>query len=774
MQVAFQDQGFDFVPWRPVLGRVFDRAFSFDSETTRIDDERNWLTPAYVLGAAFDGKHGVFVSRDRLTGFFAAHADADVAFHNAPFDLDVIATAAPDVNLYDRVDANLVRDTQIMHRLLTLGEEGHTAFGKDESSLECCASKYLGVALPKDVVDASGNPIRLSYGKWLGRPLGDVDRVYLEYLAKDAIATYRVHEVLLERSQSLLRGASDVWGHVSEEWLRQCVARFGLQTHHIQLKAAIVLRAITANGLHLDTGRRADLAKALQSLLETQKAELHNFGYLPGGKGANRSLEAALRQRTNLNPGLTYPQTDSGRFATAYDALCDLANDDPFVKALLEFRETEKLLGSFVGKMARPVLHPSFNVLARSGRTSSFGQINAQNLPKSDDVRACFVPGAGFEFIDADYATIELSTLAQACMTQFGLDSKMAAAINAGEDLHKLVAARMLGIPIDQVTKAQRQKAKPVNFGKPGGMGTGTLSDYAKLSYGVVLTPDEAEALSNSWFDQFPEMRAYLGDQTDTALELAELLDLTPVTHFASTSDRRFLGHPDNAGREEVAHEILGMMLLKVIGHSAPTTARGKPYSPEDIEYFWSRLDAVTDRLRSTFRNAIRVRQPSRPLQRAVMGLVGRRPVFTLSGRLRAQATYSARHNTIFQGLAADGAKLALWRLWRAGYRIVNFVHDQVLIEVLACSPEERLCHARQIREHMIQGMMEVVPDVRIDVSFAAMTRWYKNAEAVFDGTGTGLLVWEPLRAEGRSLCLTSATQAPKEAVENQVHARKT
>jgi DNA polymerase I-like protein with 3'-5' exonuclease and polymerase domains len=56
--------------------------------------------------------------------------------------------------------------------------------------------------------------------------------------------------------------------------------------------------------------------------------------------------------------------------------------------------------------MARPVLHPSFNVLARSGRTSSFGEINAQNLPKSDAVRACFVPRSGHEFIDADYATI--------------------------------------------------------------------------------------------------------------------------------------------------------------------------------------------------------------------------------------------------------------------------------------------------------------------------------------------------------------------------------
>jgi hypothetical protein len=49
---------------------------------------------------------------------------------------------------------------------------------------------------------------------------------------------------------------------------------------------------------------------------------------------------------------------------------------------------------------------------------------------------------------------------------------------------------------------------------------------------------------------------------------------------------------------------------------------------------------------------------------------------------LRASATSSARHNTMFQGLAADGAKLALWKLWRAGYRLVNFIHDEILVEL--------------------------------------------------------------------------------------------
>ena len=78
----------------------------------------------------------------------------------------------------------------------------------------------------------------------------------------------------------------------------------------------------------------------------------------------------------------------------------------------------------------------------------------------------------------------------------------------------------------------------------------------------------------------------------------------------------------------------------------------------------------------------------------AARGLVGRRGVFTLTGRLGAAAAYCARHNTVFQGLAADGAKLALWQLYRAGYRIVNFVHDEIVVEV-AAGPQAQLLAVR-------------------------------------------------------------------------------
>ena len=742
MKINFGGTNYGFRPWRPADGACLRGAIGLDTETTRIDEARPWLSPTYVLGAAFDGEAGFFVTREHLKVFLAAHPTNPLVFHNAPFDLDVIHTAVPAARIYDRVETNPVWDTQLLHRLLTLGEHGHTSQGQGESTLERCAESYLSIELDKEAMDSKGNLVRLSYGKWLKQRPNEIEPCYLQYLAEDVIAAHKVFLVLRSRVDQILWSASGTWGYVSDDWLRGCVARFGPQTHHIQLKAAIVLRAITANGLCLDTRRRQKLTTRLEELLTRQKCSLRESYYLPGQRGSNKALQAILQRIAKASPHLVFPKTETGNFATRQDVLQGLADSVPFVKLLLEYKETEKLLGSFVGKMAKSELHPSFNTLARSGRTSSFGDVNAQNLPKRDEVRSCFVPRPGHVFIDADYAMIELVTLAQACRSQFGLDSKMADAINAGEDLHRLVAAKMLGKAPTEVTKAERQKAKPVNFGKPGGMGDETLTSYAEANYGVALTAGEASALSQSWLDLFPEMRDFLGDTTDTPLELAVLLNLTRATYAAHTGDQRFSRRPITTGREDHPFDVLGMMLLKVVKVNAPQTRDGRSYSQDEIDYFFASLEAVLDRLPHKLHQAVRDRAPSKQLQRAVMGLVGRAGVFTATGRLRADASFTARHNTIFQGLAADGAKLALWKLWRAGYRVVNFIHDQVLVEVPEGSDLRR--HAVRIKKLMISGMREVVADVRIDVAYAASGRWYKDAEEVYDATGEKLLVWKP------------------------------
>lgn len=747
MNIDFGGRAYPFRPWKPELGRVFTRPFSFDCETTAIDKECHWVAPAYVIGAACDGKEGYFVPRDRVAAFWAAH-DLPVIFHNAAFDLDVIDALAPELDVYAKVDDNRVWDTWVMHKLHSLATAGHTAGNEGEATLEACAEQYLGIELPKDVRDDAGDPIRTSYGRWLNVPLQQMPAAYLEYLAKDVIATGRVYKELRRRTDELLADCRDVWGYVSDEWLQECRDRWGPLTHHIQLRAAIVLKAITRQGMHIDLARRDELVPLLEAQREQYEARLRDQGVLAKGEGSLNALRAKFTKLAAQHPEVHFPKTDKEKFATSAEALHDLVAYVPFVDDLLKYRAVDKLLETFLSKLGRGVVHSSCGVLARTGRTSSFGELNAQNLPKDDRVRNCFVPTKGHVFLDLDYSTIELAALAQACASQFGWESEMAARINAGDDLHRVFAGFVTGKPQEEVTDSERARVKPINFGKPGGMGMRSLQTYAKITYGIEYTDQEVADLSEQWLDLFPEMREFLKDTVDTPLELARALGLTLLSHHEHTDDDRMLRNPAKLGTLHHPNEILGMMCLKVLGHDEPRTAAGKPYSPADVDYFWTKLGTLADGLPEKFAKAIHSRTPSKSLQGFVSSHVGRAGVFVLTGRLRAGAGYTARHNTIFQGLTSDGAKIALWRVWRAGYRIANFIHDQILVEVP--TTDDLKAHAEAIKGLMIAGMKEVLPDVAVDVKYAATDCWRKAAKAVFDGGGR-LILWSPEQARPMS-----------------------
>ena len=88
--------------------------------------------------------------------------------------------------------------------------------------------------------------------------------------------------------------------------------------------------------------------------------------------------------------------------------------------------------------------------------------------------------------------------------------------------------------------------------------------------------------------------------------------------------------------------------------------------------------------------------------------------MFTVTGRLRANTTFSSIRNNVFQGAAADGAVMAMWLAWRASYKLVDFVHDQLVVE----SPADELVAVRvaALEELMIRGMPEVAPGMAVKV----------------------------------------------------------
>lgn len=728
--VSLGNKECEFMPWAPAHGRVFSGPFAMDIETTLIDHDNPAHIPSFVIGAASDGSKGFFVTPSLVVSFLQTHENVPVVFHNASFDLKVVQQLAQaqdaSLDVYARVEANQVWDTMLLHQLYVLATEGHTAEKKGQSTLEACSERYLGCELPKDAKDSRGKEVRLSYGQYLNQPPRTIEPVYLEYLAKDALATILVFDELRSQIDGTLAASHDVWGYVSREWLDEQIERWGPLTHHIQLKAAIVLNAITANGLCVDRSFSQQLKGEFDLQIQKHLDALHKAGFEPG-EGSDGKLQNAIANVQENNQGLAIPRTPTGKYKASKKELPVLARFDPFFRTLHDFKKAQKLHKTYISKMVeKDRLHPRFKVLVNTGRTSSFGDINAQNLPRDDRIRRCVVPSPGHVFLDADYATIEMATLAQSLVTQFGANSQMAKAINEGKDLHTLVAAKVTGKAESEVTKEERSKAKPINFGKPGGMGTKTLQSYALESYEIALSEQEVKQLEQAWFELFPEMKDFLSDLTRPGDHLAHLLNLT-------VGDLRRAQGNDwcNSSRslDEEPAGWLGGMCLKVLRSKTPARNSGEPYSPEECDYFWAKAKELESIFEVPEKHiaAIAQRKPSEALFKAVISLLDQLPVFTVTGRLRARASYTARHNAVFQGLAADGAKIALWNLWRAGFRIANFIHDQVLVEVPADADLKSV--AGQVKQIMVESMAQVVPDVQVRVESAYRSRWSKAKE---------------------------------------------
>jgi hypothetical protein len=262
------------------------------------------------------------------------------------------------------------------------------------------------------------------------------------------------------------------------------------------------------------------------------------------------------------------------------------------------------------------------------------------------------------------------------------------------------------------VSREERNSAKPVSFGRPGGMGVRGLRTVAKKSYGIALTDEEVRQRIRAYHRLCPELDQFLKDEVDPGAAGAAQLHLTPARYRRAVGGYCDPRAPENA----VPAPWLGGMLLKVLREPEPRTrgGSGRPYTPEEVAFFWEQAQRLPLKLKPRLAARLRDRQPDERLWRAARDWAGRRPVFTVTGRLRAGATFCSSRNSIFQGAAADGAVLGLWLVWRAGHRIVSFVHDQLVVE---CAADARVKdRVAEIESLMKQGMALVAPGMLVKV----------------------------------------------------------
>lgn len=322
-----------------------------------------------------------------------------------------------------------------------------------------------------------------------------------------------------------------------------------------------------------------------------------------------------------------------------------------------------------------------------------------------------------------DYSFIELRTLAAVCEDRYGR-STLAEVIRQGVDPHCYTAAMLLGMDLGEFMalgkadsaryKQLRQQAKPLNFGIPGGLGPASLVHYAHSTYGVDLSLEEARQFRDRLVkDVYPELDLYLSE--DGMSILARNL------HAASEECwRRF----DWKGDRSPA--VPGGVRNVVRGKTHK--ADGTPYSQGYVKKVWDGLERLNHN--RELADLLAARAGGEELSSRLF----RSGITTLTGRVRGRVGYCQARNTPFQGLAADGAKLALWNLVREGYRVAGFVHDEVLVELPDRGGYVDLAEARSVEEIMCRSMAEVTGSIPVACEYSLSSRWSKDAKPVIEG----------------------------------------
>ncbi len=281
----------------------------------------------------------------------------------------------------------------------------------------------------------------------------------------------------------------------------------------VELPLASVLAWMEARGVALDVPYLEEMGGSVRERMEELQAEVYRGAGEEFNLNSPPQLRVILYEKLGLSPG---KRTPKGQLSTDASVLEKL-RDHPVVDALLSWRELDKLNSTYLEALPRLVdprdgrIHTTFNqAVAATGRLSSSNP-NLQNIPVRTElgrqIRRAFIPGEQAQVIlAADYSQIELRILAH-----LSGDEGLREAFASGHDIHTATAARIFGLPDDQVDPSLRSRAKMVNYGLAYGMNAWGLATRLDIA------PDEAQEIMDAYFSSFPKIREYLDAQVDRA-----------------------------------------------------------------------------------------------------------------------------------------------------------------------------------------------------------------------------------------------------------------
>lgn len=477
--------------------------FCFDTETTSLDPLNTEL-----VAIAFSWEKGsgtmLWLPPDRketlrlLEPFRTVFENPSIrkTGQNLKFDIQVLSS-------YDMEVRGPLFDTMLAHYLLE-PDMRH--------NMDLLANRYLNYT-PVPIEDLIGErgPRQKS--------MRDVEQEKIrEYAVEDADVTWQLKNVF----EPLLR----------KEGLEK-LAR------EIEMPLIRVLAAMEREGVLIDEPVLKNYAVSLRETILRLEGEIYKLAGQEFNISSPRQLGEILFIRLRLDENARLTRTR--QFRTDEEVLQRLASKHPVIDKVLEYRGLKKLLSTYVESLPGLVdrrtgrIHTTYNqAVASTGRLSSTNP-NLQNIPVRDaegrEIRKAFIPAPGKIFLSADYSQIELRLMAH-----LSGDSGMISDFMSGQDIHAATASKIFNVPVAEVTREMRARAKTANFGIIYGISAFGLSER------LTIGRKEAKDLIDGYFNSYPGVKAYMDDSIRRAREQGYV-----TTMFGR---RRYL--PDIQSRNQV------------------------------------------------------------------------------------------------------------------------------------------------------------------------------------------------------------------------------
>ena len=282
--------------------------------------------------------------------------------------------------------------------------------------------------------------------------------------------------------------------------------------NNIEMPLVEVLAQMQVNGMYVDKAELIEIGDKLKQDLEVLTKEIHELAGEDFNINSTQQLGKILFEKLQLP---VIKKTKTG-YSTDVDILEKLKIHHPIIEKILEYRSLMKLNSTYVEGLLPYInekdnrIHSFFHqTITATGRISST-EPNLQNIPTRIELgktlRKVFKPREGYIYIDADYSQVELRVLAH-----ISKDENMMHAFLNDEDVHKQAASKVLGIPIDEVTKEQRSSAKAVNFGIVYG-----ISDFG-LSEQLGISRKEAKEYIEQYLEKYSGIKKFMDDIVEQA-----------------------------------------------------------------------------------------------------------------------------------------------------------------------------------------------------------------------------------------------------------------